>query len=161
MTYTWTPFQEAHALAEKSFRCRLITPESQVMDGPVTAAVIPCWDGQMGFLPNRAPIVTRLGVGELRLDFPDSAQGKGGSRSYLLEGGFAHMLSNQLTILAEKATPAESINESEAQRDVAAVESKLQAATDPQQKERYKKDLDRARQKLREARAFQSRGGGI
>jgi F-type H+-transporting ATPase subunit epsilon len=148
-------------LAEKSFRCRLITPEAQVMDGPITAAVIPCWDGQMGILTDRAPLVARLGVGELRLDFPDTPQTRGGSRSYLVEGGFAHMLSNQLTILAERATPAESISESDAQSELAAVESRVAAATDPAAKERVKKDLDRAKRKLREARAFKSRGGGI
>lgn len=148
-------------MADKSFRCRLITPEAQVLDGPVTSAVIPCWDGQMGILHSRAPIVTRLGIGELRLDFPDTAQQRGGSRSYLVEGGFAHMLSNNLTILAERATPAESISESAAQADLTKAEQNFNAATDPKQRERLSKELERAKQKLREARAFKARGGGI
>lgn len=147
-------------MADKTFRCRLITPEAQVMDGPVTAAVIPAWDGQMGFLHSRAPVVTRLGIGELRLDFPDSSQGKGGSRSYLVEGGFAHMLANHLTILAERATPAESISEPDAQKELAAAEAKLTAASGAQ-RERAKRDRERAAQKLSAARAFKSRGGGI
>lgn len=148
-------------MAEKSFRCRLITPEAQVMDGPVTAAVIPCWDGQMGILPDRAPIVALLGLGELRLDFPDTSSGKGGSRSYLVEGGFAHMLSNSLTILAQRATPAEQISESEAQRELAAVTARGANATDTMQKERARKEKERAEQKVRAARAFKARGGGI
>lgn len=148
-------------MAEKSFRCRLITPEAQVMDGPVTAAVIPCWDGQMGILTDRAPLVTRLGIGELRLDFPDTPQSKGGSRSYLVEGGFAHMLSNQLTILAERATPAESLSESDAEAQLREAESRLASATEPAQKERAKREVERAKQKVREARAFKARGGGI
>jgi F-type H+-transporting ATPase subunit epsilon len=147
-------------LAEKTFRCRLITPEAQVLDSPVTAAVIPCWDGQMGFLPSRAPIVTRLGVGELRLDFADTAQSRGGSRSYLVEGGFAHMLTNHLTILAERATPAEQISESDAQQELAAVESKL-ASADALGREKLKKERDRAAERVRAARAFKARGGGI
>jgi F-type H+-transporting ATPase subunit epsilon len=148
-------------LAEKTFRCRLITPDAQVMDSAVTAAVLPSWDGQMGFLPSRAPIVTRLGIGELRLDFPDTPQAKGGSRSYLVEGGFAHMLSNHLTILAERATPAEQISETEAQRELAAADAKVAAATDTAQRERVKKERERAAQKLSAARAFKARGGGI
>jgi F-type H+-transporting ATPase subunit epsilon len=148
-------------LAEKTFRCRLITPEAQVMDGPVTAAIVPAWDGQIGFLHSRAPIVTRLGIGELRLDFADSAQGRGGSRSYLVEGGFAHMLSNNLTILAERATPAESISEPEAQKELAAADAKLNAAPAGPQRERAKKDRDRAAQKLSAAKGFRTRGGGI
>ncbi len=73
-------------MAAKSFRCRLITPVAQVLDEQVVSAVIPAWDGLMGFLPDRAPIVAKLGLGELSLEFADS-KGKGGSRSFLVEDG--------------------------------------------------------------------------
>lgn len=148
-------------MAQKSFNCRLITPEAQVLDGAVTAAVVPCWDGQLGILPMRAPMVAKLGIGELRLDFADGAQGKGGSRSYLVEGGFAHMLGDHLTILAERAIPAESISESAAQKELDAAEAKLVSATVPTVVTRLKKERDRAEQRVRAARAFKARGGGI
>src|SRR5204862_8052155 len=48
-----------------TFRCRLITPEAQVLDEPAVGAVIPCWDGQLGILAHRAALVTELGTGEL------------------------------------------------------------------------------------------------
>ncbi len=131
------------------------------MDGPAVAAVIPCWDGQMGILHMRAPLVARLGIGELRLDFPDTPQTKGGSRSYLVEGGFAHMLNNKLTILAERATPTESISESEAQSGLAAAEQRAASATTPAQHEQARKDRDKAAKKLHIVRAFKARGGGI
>ncbi|MDX2148410.1 MAG: F0F1 ATP synthase subunit epsilon [Planctomycetota bacterium] len=108
----------------KPFRCRLVTPVSSLLDEEVSYASIPAWDGSMGVLPSRAPILARLGVGELRLEFPDSTKGQGGKRSYLLEGGFVQMLNNNLTILAERATPAESITLADAESELKAAEAK-------------------------------------
>lgn len=146
----------------KTFRCRLITPEAQVLDGPATAAVIPMWDGQMGFLPSRAPIVAKLGLGEMRLDFPDTEQERGGSRAFVVDGGFAHMVNNTLTILASKAIPTETITESEAQAELAEAEARrTDAAADPAQRKAIQHDRERAQVKLRAARAFRAKGGGI
>lgn len=85
---------------------------------------LPAWDGSMGFLPGRAPLLARLGAGELRLDIADSAKGQGGTRSYFLDGGVAKMQGNELLILAEKATAAEAVS-------LADAEAELRAATGP------------------------------
>lgn len=96
-------------MAKKSFVCKVVTPVAALVDDEMTYASIPAWDGLMGFLPGRAPILTRLGIGELRLDYADSGKGKGGTRAYLVEGGFAKMAGDHLTILAERAIPAEEL----------------------------------------------------
>jgi F-type H+-transporting ATPase subunit epsilon len=148
-------------VAKKTFQCRVITPEAKVIDGPATSAVIPLWDGQMGVLPNRAPIVTKLGVGELRLELPDQPERKvaGGSRSFVVEGGFAHMVHNTLTILASKATPAEMINETDALAELHEAEArKTEGVTDPAQLERIRADRNRARLKLHAAKSLKARG---
>ena len=108
-------------MATQTFRCRLITREALVLDEPATAAVIPAWDGLMGVLPGRAPIVAQLGTGELRLDFPDSGPAKGGSRAFFVDDGFVQMVNNELTILAVTAIPAESLSETDAQAELAEV----------------------------------------
>ena len=59
-------------MAANSFQCRLITPTAKVLDEAVVYASVPAWDGLMGVLPNRAPIVAKLGLGELRLQFADA-----------------------------------------------------------------------------------------
>jgi F-type H+-transporting ATPase subunit epsilon len=152
-------------VAKTSFRCRLITPDAQVFDAKATAAIIPAWDGQMGVLPDRAPMVAKLGVGELRVDFPPSdnpKEGGGGSRAYYVEGGFAHMVKNELTLLASKAIPAEALTESDAQAELAeAMARNTDTTTDAGQVERIRQDRRRAEAKLRTARSFKSRGGGI
>ncbi len=148
-------------MAQKNFECRLITPEAKVFDQAATAAVIPAWDGSMGILPNRAPIVAKLGVGEMRLDFPDQDGAKGGSRSFYVEGGFMRMADNSLTILATKAIPAEKMSESSAQAELAEAEARQADPSDRAAVEKVRLERERARQKLRIAREFRSRGGGI
>lgn len=144
-------------MAAKTFRCRLITPVAQVLDEPVTYASVPAWDGLFGILPDRAPIVAKLGLGELRLDLASTQGGKGESRSFLVEDGFVQMVNNRLTILASKAFPTESLNAKEAAAELAEAEARQIAETDPTKRkleqERLKKDRDRARAKVRLARA--------
>lgn len=88
----------------KTFRCTVVTPEHQLLSEEVSYASIPAWDGQQGFLPGRAPLLTKLGAGALRLDYE-----QGGERWFYLGGGFAQMNGGNLTLLAEEAVPAESI----------------------------------------------------
>lgn len=109
-------------MAKTTFRCKLVTPTAAVLDDDVTYASVPAWDGLFGVLPGRAPILAKLGMGELRVDFPDAKSAQGGSRSYYVEGGFARMEGERLTILAERATPSEELN-------AAAAEAELKAAT--------------------------------
>jgi F-type H+-transporting ATPase subunit epsilon len=146
----------------KTFQCRLITPEAKVLDAPASAAIVPLWDGQMGFLPSRAPIVAKLGLGEMRLDFPDTEKERGGSRSFVVDGGFTHMVNNTLTILATKAIPTETIIESEAQAELAEAEARrTDTETDAAKRAAIQHDRQRAQVKLRAARSFRAKGGGI
>lgn len=111
-------------MALKPFRCRLVTPTASLVDEEVRYVQLPAWDGSMGFMPGRAPLVAALGNGELRLDMADSAKGQGGSRSFFVEGGVAKMGETELLVLAERATAAESLT-------VAGAEAELVAAKSP------------------------------
>lgn len=142
-------------MATKTFRCRVVTPAASVLDEDVTYASVPAWDGSFGVLTDRAPILARLGVGELRLEFPDVAKVEGGQRSFLVEGGFVQMLNNQLTVLAERAIPAESLTLSEAEAELRAVESKVIPEGTPDRVakvDELQKDRQRARVKVQMAR---------
>jgi len=97
-----------------SFECSIVTPTEQVFGGKVTYATLPAWDGQLGVMAGRSPLLARLGVGSLRLDFAE-----GGSRWYLIDGGFAQMQGNTLTLLTETATPAETLKANEADKEYA------------------------------------------
>ena len=139
-------------MAAKTFRCRLVTPAAQVLDEQVTYASVPAWDGLFGVLANRAPIVAKLGLGELRLEFPDKAA----ERSFLVEDGFVQMVNNKLTILAAKAFPVESLSVAEAEKELAAAEGATATETDPTKRrvesDRLSRDRARARAKVRLAK---------
>lgn len=133
----------------QSFRCRVVTPVAALVSEEVKHVQIPAWDGSMGFLPGRAPILARLGAGELRLDIADSAKGQGGTRSFFLEGGVAKMQGAELLILAEKATPAENVSLPDAETELA------KASAGSTQPARAAADVARAKV----AFAKKSRGG--
>ena len=85
----------------KPFRCDLVTPERAVFEGEVSYADVPAHDGQFGVMANHAPLLAQLGTGNLKLTLPDNSQ-----KSFRLEGGFAQVNANRLTLLSEKATEA-------------------------------------------------------
>ncbi|MEM1185301.1 MAG: F0F1 ATP synthase subunit epsilon [Planctomycetota bacterium] len=150
-------------MSDHTFRCRLVTPAESLIDEPVLYANVPLWDGLMGFQHGRAPIVARLGLGELTLHFSESTHG-GGDRSYFIEGGFVQMAGNELVILAEKASPAETLTETDAQRELDEAD-KLSVQSDAADKLRAADDIaakrNAARTKLRIARHARGSGRGI
>lgn len=144
-------------MAEKTFRCRLITPTAQLFDEQVKYVSLPLWDGLMGILPNRGPMVAKLGLGPLRVDFPDREGARGGSRTYMVEGGFVQMINNKLTILAEQAIPAETLIESEANAELAEAQSRRPTPGRDSAKEMDLISRDRARARLKVRMARESR----
>lgn len=141
-------------MADKTFRCRLITPTAQVFDEPVTYVSVPAWDGLTGILPGRGAMVAKLGMGPLRVDFPDREGARGGSRTYLVEDGFVQMVNDRLTILAGNATTAESLVESEANAELAEAQSRrpTPGPNSVREMDQISRDRARARLKLRMAR---------
>lgn len=140
-------------MAKKTFRCTLVTPTTSLVDEEVTYASVPAWDGLFGVLPGRAPILARLGTGELRLAFPDSAKaggGEGGERSFLVDGGFVQMAGETLTILAERAFAAEALSENFVTSQLKEAEAKAVPA-DATDKQAAKARIDRERSVARAA----------
>lgn len=139
-------------MAGKSFQFRLITPAGKLIDAQATSAMLPAHDGLMGILANRSPLVVKLGLGELKVDIADD---KSGSRSFMVEDGFAQMAANKLTVLAARAAGVETLSEVDAQAELAAAEARKPAnAADAA---RVTRDKERARVKLRLARSAKGR----
>lgn len=149
-------------MAKKTFRCKLVTPTNSLVDEDVTYASVPAWDGLFGVLPGRAPILARLGVGELRLAFPDASKhgAEGGERSFLVDGGFVQMAGESLTILAERAVAAETLTESDAAAQLKAAESKTVPA-DAADRQAARARIDRERAAARAAMKIARAGKGI
>src|SRR3954449_5335027 len=129
-----------------SFRCVIVTPEQQVLDESVTQAIVPAHDGQIGILTDRAPLLVKLGLGELRLDLPGNQR-----RMMFINGGVAQMKDNRLTILTNEAVPPEEIDAQTARAEYA--EAEAQKTTD----ERGHQDRQR---RMQRARAMQAMAKG-
>jgi F-type H+-transporting ATPase subunit epsilon len=111
------------ALADNTITCRLVTPSAELLNEKITYASVPAWDGLIGFQHGGEHLVSRLGLGKLRLDFP--AESGSGSREFLLDDGFLEMGDNELVILAQRAIPAEEIIESEAKAELAEAQARV------------------------------------
>jgi F-type H+-transporting ATPase subunit epsilon len=107
-----------------SIRCTLITPEARLLDEAVVYASVPAWDGLIGLEHGGAPLVAKLGTGELRLDFADTGGAKGGSRSFFVDGGFMRLANNELTLLAGRAVAAEQLEESACEQELKTAEAR-------------------------------------
>lgn len=142
-----------------TLHCRLVTPDAELISEPIAYASVPAWDGLIGFQPGRAPIVARLGMGELRLDF--TAEKGSGSRSYFIDSGFLKMGDGELVILAEKAIPAERLVEQDAKAELAEAEARTVPADAPDKglaQDRITHERNAARAKLRLAQNAKQRG---
>ncbi len=80
-----------------TFHCSVVTPERAVLECDASSAVFPAHDGEIGILPQRSALLCRLGTGVLRVT------SEGGERKFFIDGGFAQMVDNKLTLLTEQA----------------------------------------------------------
>jgi F-type H+-transporting ATPase subunit epsilon len=90
--------------SDKTFQCVVVTPERAVLDERVDFVALPMVDGELGVLHSRAPLIGRLGFGELRLKQGNSTE------RYYVDGGFAQVRDNVVTVLTSKALRADQID---------------------------------------------------
>jgi F-type H+-transporting ATPase subunit epsilon len=81
-------------------QCVVVTPERTLFDELVDFVVLPLFDGELGVLPGRSPMIGRLGFGELRTNV------QGSTKRYFVDGGFAQVRDNVVTVLTNRAIPA-------------------------------------------------------
>lgn len=140
----------------KTFRCSIVTPVASIFEGELTYASIPAWDGQLGMMPGESPMLTKLGVGSLRLDFPPPDEG---SRWFMIDGGFAQVQGDNLTLLTEAAIPAETISLQQAEAELA--EANARVTKPGEDRAKVEHDQQRAMAKVTLARSASDRGGAI
>lgn len=102
----------------------IVTPERQLLRETVVEVTLPGADGQLGILPGHAPLITELGIGEL------SYRAKSGESGPLaIIRGFAEVLGDRVTVLAETAERPEEIDVARAEEARKRAEQRLTAAT--------------------------------
>lgn len=88
----------------------IVTPERLAYSDTVDAVNLPGIEGELGVLPHHAPLVSMLGVGELRIR-------KGGAEeSFAIVGGFLQVRPDKVVVMAETADLASEIDLEKAQQ---------------------------------------------
>jgi F-type H+-transporting ATPase subunit epsilon len=127
----------------------IVTPERLVVRDVVTEVQIPGKNGYLGILPGHAPLITELSVGEI-------SYGINKIIHYLaVAWGFAEVLPNKVTVLAERAERAEDIDVSRAQEALKRAEERLQNPSPDLDYPRALAALARARSRLEVAQKRQ------
>lgn len=121
-------------------RCVVVTPERAVIDEVVDFVALPMYDGELGVLPGRTALIGRLGYGELR-----NRRGNQVHR-YFIDGGFAQVRDNVVTVLTPRAIKAEDIDMAAAKRALETAQAP--AASAEAQSEQFKAQA-RARAQIR------------
>jgi F-type H+-transporting ATPase subunit epsilon len=110
----------------------IVTPEARVYSDTIDTVVIPTTDGEIGILPGHIPLLTQVDHGELRVT-------KGGVTQLLaVSGGFAQIVADKISVLAEGAIHEEKIDEQAAEHAMQRAQEALKSreALEPAEIER-------------------------
>src|SRR5712691_9772712 len=89
----------------------IVTPERLAYSDTVDAVNLPGIEGELGVLPHHAPLVSMLGIGELRIR-------KGGTEeSFAIVGGFLQVRPDRVAETAEMASEIDLEKAQEAKRE--------------------------------------------
>jgi F-type H+-transporting ATPase subunit epsilon len=129
---------ETHSSSNGALHCVIVTPEATVLDAPADFVALPLWDGEAGVAPGRAPLIGRMGYGELRVRSGQQTQ------RFYVDGGFVQVANNNVSVLTNRAIPAKAV-------DTAGAQESLRTAL-------TSKAAGREEMAIRERRILQARG---
>lgn len=87
-----------------TIRCEIVSQDRTVFTGDVDIVVLPGSEGEMGILPNHAPILTTLKFGVIQV------RKAGKVELFTVAGGVAEIQPNIVTVLADAAENVEEID---------------------------------------------------
>lgn len=131
----------------KTFHVSVVTPEGAALEADAVSVVFPAYDGEYGILADHAPLLCLVGIGELRVSTEND---RGHTKSWYVDGGFAEVSDNEMTLLTEEAIPV-------ADLDVETAEELLEQArnmtvTGPDEQAHREATFERGRVQRRLAR---------
>ena len=130
----------------------VVSPERRVFTDEVDMVIVPGRNGQLGILPRHTPLISSLGVGELRIK-------KGGTeQSLLISGGFVEVRPDKVIVMADLAEHSDEIDEARAADARKRAEAELESARDPVDIARVRAALQTALMRERIATRRRTRG---
>ena len=125
-----------------TFQLEIVTPEKMVVRDVAEEMQIPGKDGYLGILPGHAPLITELAVGEI------TYRNANLTHRLCVAWGFAEVLPNKVTILAETAERSEEVDVNRAQAAKQRAEASLGKCATEEDFQKAAGDLKRAETRL-------------
>ena len=122
----------------------IVTPEETTFDADVDSVVVPMLDGELGILSDHAPMIGRLGPGELRINSKGTQ-----TQSFYVDGGFVQIADNIVSILTGVSMPAADLDLAQAKADLE--KAQAQSADKPELMELKQKAIAQATAQIRMA----------
>ena len=130
-------------MAESTQRLEIVTPEKKVFTGDVRFVVVPGVVGELGFLPNHAPLMSALKIGVAKI------QQEGKTLKVAINGGFVEVRGNKVTILADTAEREDEIDRERAEAAKERAEKRINEKTTDLDFKRAEMALQRALNRLK------------
>ncbi len=127
-----------------AIRCIIVTPERTELDCEADSVTLPMFDGSLGILPGRAPMIGRLGYGTLEL------KTAAGPQRFFVDGGFAQVESNVVNLLTSRSISVDLLDVGEAEKALA--EAQEMPSSTPEKMSLKETAVKRARGQLRSAK---------
>jgi F-type H+-transporting ATPase subunit epsilon len=122
-------------------RCIVVTPEKTELDISASSITVPLFDGEIGILPGRAPMVGRLGFGLM------TVKSNTGSTKHYVDGGFIQVTRESVCVLTDRLLNPESLDSAQATKDLEAATAMLAVTAEAHAAKT--RALSQARAKLR------------
>lgn len=97
----------------------LVSPERELFSGEVDQVDIPGTEGDLGIFPAHSPLMAAIRTGAI------TVYADGSETQFFVQGGFADVTPEGLTILAERAAPMGEVSKESLSADISAVEASL------------------------------------
>ena len=119
-------------------KVNIVTPDGPVVEMDANMVIAVTEAGEIGILPGHIAMVAPLQIGALRPKTDDK------DKIVAVHGGFIEVRPEVVTVLAQSAEMAESIDIARAKTAAARAEKDLQKKSDELEQNLYKLDLQRA-----------------
>jgi F-type H+-transporting ATPase subunit epsilon len=133
-----------------SLTLRVLAPDQSVFDGNADEVILPSTTGQLGILPGHVSLLTALDFGVLRV-----REGNGW-KAIALQGGFAEVDADEVTVLVNAAELGSSINAEAASKELDAATAalaKFEGQPSSTNKIKAQQELARARARVQASKA--------
>lgn len=90
-------------------RCVIVTPEQTSLDTQARSVTLPLFDGRRGVGRGHSPFIGRLGAGEVRIVGEQGAAADAVRRLFV-DGGFVEVGHDTVTVITQRAIPAEKLD---------------------------------------------------